>query len=86
MADNIPYNKIVICLGSSCFSRGNNRNLEVIQEFAKNNKLRIDLEVIGNLCEDKCNQGPNIRINDKLYTNIDPNSLFELLNRLLVRG
>ena len=27
-----PLNSITICMGSSCFSRGNNRNIEVIQE------------------------------------------------------
>ena len=25
--------EITICLGSSCFSRGNNKNLEIIQEY-----------------------------------------------------
>jgi NADH:ubiquinone oxidoreductase subunit E len=85
MSDNAQYNKIVICMGSSCFSRGNNKNIEVIKEFAKNNKTKVDIEIIGNLCEDKCNRGPNIRINDKLYDNIDPNSLVELLNRLLIK-
>jgi NADH:ubiquinone oxidoreductase subunit E len=26
---------ITICLGSSCFARGNNKNLEFVQEYLK---------------------------------------------------
>ena len=32
--------EIVICLGSSCFARGNNKNLEFIQEYLKVNNLK----------------------------------------------
>ena len=28
-----PVTNITICMGSSCFSRGNNRNIEVIQDY-----------------------------------------------------
>ena len=78
-------NKIVICMGSSCFSRGNNRNIDVIKEFIRNNNSKVILELTGTLCEDKCNKGPNILINDKMYHDVDPNSLLELLNHLLTK-
>lgn len=75
----------MICMGSSCFSRGNNKNLEVIEEFMRANNLKSRVEIAGNLCEDKCNKGPNIRINGKLYSCMDPVSLVELLNYLFLK-
>ncbi len=76
-------NKIVICLGSSCYSRGNNKNLEIINELIKNNELNVEVEISGNLCEDNCGKGPNLRINDKIYNKVDPNSITELLKYVL---
>jgi NADH:ubiquinone oxidoreductase subunit E len=35
--------EIVICLGSSCFARGNNKNLEFIQEYLKVNDLKAKI-------------------------------------------
>ena len=32
--------KIVICMGSSCFARGNEENLRVIEDFLKSNNLQ----------------------------------------------
>ena len=33
--------KIVICMGSSCFARGNEENLRVIEDFLKSNNLQV---------------------------------------------
>lgn len=72
-------------MGSSCFSRGNNKNLAVIEEFMKENRLNYRIEISGNLCEEMCNKGPNVKINDKVYHGIDPNSLVEILNHVLLK-
>lgn len=85
MQEENIVNNIVVCMGSSCFSRGNNKNLEVIEEFVRINNLTAKVEIAGNLCEDKCNKGPNISINGKLYNSIDPGSLVELLHHLLIK-
>ena len=42
---------ITICMGSSCFSRGNNRNIEVIQSFLSSRHLPGNAELAGHLCE-----------------------------------
>ena len=41
-------------MGSSCFSRGNSRNIEVIQEYLAANPLPPGVELIGHLCEFAC--------------------------------
>lgn len=70
---------ITICMGSSCFSRGNSANAEVIQRFIADNALEDRVAVRGCLCEGECKNGPNIRINDRLYTDVSPETLPELL-------
>lgn len=70
---------ITICMGSSCFSRGNSLNAEVIQRFIAENGLESQVAVKGCLCESKCKNGPNIRINDKLFTDVTPETLTDLL-------
>ena len=39
--------KIVICMGSSCFARGNEENLRVIEDFLKSNNLQTDVLLSG---------------------------------------
>ena len=58
-----PTTSITICMGSSCFSRGNGRNIEVIQNFLKTQSLPPSVELVGHLCEGQCKSGPNVTIN-----------------------
>lgn len=74
---------IVICMGSSCFARGNKRNLKIIEEYLKKNK--IECELSGRTCVGNCRNGPNIRINEEIFENVDPESLIDLLDRKLRR-
>lgn len=71
---------ITICMGSSCFSRGNNRNLQLIQDYLSKNHLDADVELAGSRCEGQCVSGPNIRINGHLYGGVDEKMLINLLD------
>ena len=71
---------ITICMGSSCFSRGNNRNIEVIQEHLAMEPLPAGLELTGHLCEGHCKAGPNVTINGKMYHEVDPIVIIGLLH------
>lgn len=73
-------NSITICMGSSCFSRGNNRNIEVVQHFIAQNSLNASVDVRGHLCEGLCKSGPNLVIDGKLYQEVDPVAVAGLLN------
>ncbi len=79
--------KIVIslCMGSSCFARGNMKNLEVLKEYIEENHLEEKIEFKGSLCEGLCKSGPNIVINGKTYSNVDPASLITVLNHYFKR-
>lgn len=78
-----PAASITICLGSSCFSRGNNRNLEVVQDFLTSQSLPPSVELGAHLCEGHCKSGPNVTINGKLYHEVDPIVIIALLNHFL---
>ncbi len=77
---------ITICMGSSCFARGNRENLAVVEEFIKTNNLVDEIKIEGSCCEENCAKGPNIIIDDKLYGNMDPLALRDLLRENFLTG
>ena len=72
--------EIVICLGSSCFARGNNKNLEFIQEYLKVNNLKAKITFKGQLCSQQCSKGPVVIIAGEMYTDVNKTKLMEILN------
>ncbi len=72
-------NHVTICLGSSCYSRGNNLNLERIRKYINDNKLEAKIEVKGELCTCLCLKGPVILINGERFEKVDEMTLQELI-------
>ncbi len=74
-------NKIVVCMGSSCFSRGNGDLVELIENYLAANDLQKDVEVelSGTLCQEHCAEGPNVMINDVRYAHVDTGVMLDLL-------
>ena len=72
--------EIKICMGSACFAKGNQENLEYIKEYIEENNLDSEITIVGALCENKCDIGPRIIINDKEYTNITKEKIKEILD------
>ncbi len=79
----MEQHKIKICLGSSCFSRGNKTNLEVIQKYLTDNQLDADVHFSGHLCEEKCSKGPMITINGHVYEEVNMSRLYKILQEEL---
>lgn len=71
--------QIRICLGSSCYSRGNNVHLEVIRKYLQENHLEAEISFSGHLCEELCSSGPILRIDDKVYKEVNLSSLYRIL-------
>lgn len=72
--------EIKICMGSACFAKGNQENLEYIKEYIEENNLDSEITIVGALCENKCDMGPRIIINDKEYTNVTKEKIKEVLD------
>lgn len=73
---------ISVCMGSSCFARGNASNLEFIENYIKANGLEAEIDLSGSRCEGKCVSGPNMTINGVEYTEVDEDKLKEILDKL----
>jgi len=52
-----------ICLGSSCFSRGNKDVVMFIREYLRKNHLDDKVIFKGARCMGRCSNGPNLNIN-----------------------
>ncbi len=74
---------ISICMGSSCYPRGNRETLERLKIYIQDNKLADRVYVQGNLCQGLCKDGPNIKINGEIYHDIDYHNLITLLEKFL---
>lgn len=75
---------IKVCMGSSCFARGNLENLQFLENYIKENNLNAEIELVGGLCQEQCSTGPNIYIDNVLYNEINEEKLKEILSTVLV--
>jgi len=77
--------KIVICLGSSCHSRGNEKTLEVIKKYLKEKDLTDRVDLRGQLCSGNCKDGPVINIDEKLYKEVTEGSIVHILDEVFMQ-
>ena len=82
MASDDGAVEIVVCLGSSCFARGNSENPAIINQHVKTHGLSASIRLTGKLCQDQCMQGPNLSIGGDLYHSVTAAKLRELLQQL----
>jgi len=75
--------EIEICLGSSCFSRGNRDVVHVIREYLRKNHLEDKVVFRGARCLGNCSEGPFVVINGKLIEKTDVNNIEKILDREL---
>lgn len=75
--------KIRICMGSSCFRRGNRKNLEFIEQYIDDHGCAAEVELVGSRCEEECRKGPNLQINGKMYHEVNLEMLSELIQQYL---
>ena len=73
--------KITICMGSSCFARGNEKNVTLCEEFLAERGLadEVDVELAASLCTGNCAQGPVVIVDDKVYTHVDRGLMRDIL-------
>lgn len=74
--------EIKVCMGSSCFARGNLDNLNFIETYLKDNNIEAQVELVGALCEEKCATGPHIYIDGKNYDEVTQEKLQTILDGL----
>jgi NADH:ubiquinone oxidoreductase subunit E len=75
--------EIIICLGSSCFSRGNKNLLKIIQRFVSHNGLTEKVYFKGDHCFGECSEGPNIKIGGKVFNHVSEDNVQQILKESL---
>ena len=75
--------KMVICIGSSCFARGNAENVKITEEFLAKRGLsdEVDIDLSGGLCTGNCADGPIVIVNDKVYRHVERGVMQDILNQ-----
>ncbi len=68
-----------ICLGSSCFSRGNREVVAYIREYLRKNHLEDKIVFRGARCMNLCSKGPNLKINEKTIEEISLSKIENIL-------
>ena len=77
--------EVVICLGSSCFARGNSQNLAIIEEFLESHRLKASIRFSGKLCQDACKLGPNLTVAGETYHEVTPAKMRDILQQIAKR-
>ncbi len=75
--------EIQICLGSSCFSRGNREVVQVIRDYLKKKHLDDKVMLRGARCMDRCSEGPYLIINGKTFVKTGVQDVEKLLEKEL---
>jgi NADH:ubiquinone oxidoreductase subunit E len=81
--DNNHPIDVVICLGSSCFARGNAENLRDLKTYLEHYNIAAKFRTSGKLCGNKCTSAPTIAINGVEYERVQPGTAVALLERAL---
>ncbi|OQC38631.1 MAG: NADH dehydrogenase subunit E [Bacteroidetes bacterium ADurb.Bin041] len=76
--------EVIICLGSSCFARGNKQMVQLIKKFLEEHNLSGKVNFKGKHCFGNCENGPSIMIDQKRYEHINAESILEILENELL--
>jgi len=74
-----------ICLGSSCFSRGNKDVVNFIREYLRKNHLDDKVIFKGARCMGLCSNGPNLNINGTTIEGVTISKIEGILEKELGR-
>lgn len=77
--------EIQICLGSSCFSRGNKDVVMYIKEYLRKNHLDDKIIFKGSRCMGHCSNGPNMIINGVNIEDVTISKIESILEKEFAR-
>jgi NADH:ubiquinone oxidoreductase subunit E len=74
-----------ICLGSSCFSRGNKDVVMFIRDYIRKNHLDDKVIFKGARCMGHCSNGPSLNINGVVLEGVTLSQIESILENELAR-
>jgi NADH:ubiquinone oxidoreductase subunit E len=72
--------EIIICLGSSCFARGNKQLVKLINNYLRDRNLLNDVKFHGERCFGHCSKGPVLKIENLINEKVDEEKVLQLLD------
>ena len=72
--------EIIICLGSSCFARGNKQLVRLITDYLRDGNLLNDVKFHGERCFGHCSKGPVLKIDELIHEKVDEEKVHQLLD------
>jgi NADH:ubiquinone oxidoreductase subunit E len=74
---------VELCMGSSCFARGNAKTLTLLENYIAEKDLGGRVALIGHLCLGACSMGPNVKIGEVTHSGISSECVVDLLREAL---
>jgi NADH:ubiquinone oxidoreductase subunit E len=76
----IKKKEVVICLGSSCFARGNKQLVKIVNDYLRDRNLLNEVRFHGQRCFGECAVGPSLKLDGKIIEKLDEDSVIALLD------
>lgn len=75
--------KISVCIGSSCHLKGSRQVVEKLQQLIKENNLSDRVELSGNFCLGRCQEGVCVTVDGDFYS-LSPESVNDFFNNTVL--
>lgn len=73
---------VQICVGSSCYLKGSQEIVELLQKAVEEYGLEGEVVLTGSFCIGKCNrQGVTVQVNDDVYVGVTRESFREFFQK-----
>jgi len=76
----IKKKEVVICLGSSCFARGNKHLVKIVNDYLRDRNLLNDVRFHGERCFGQCAVGPSLKLDGIIMEKLNEDSIITLLD------
>lgn len=72
--------EVVICLGSSCFARGNKQLVKIVNDYLRDRNLLNEVHFHGERCFGQCAVGPSLKLDGILKERLDEDTVVAVLD------
>lgn len=79
-AMEISKKEVVICLGSSCFARGNKQLVKIVNDYLRDRNLLGEVRFHGERCFGECAAGPSLKLDGIIKERLDEESIVAILD------
>jgi NADH:ubiquinone oxidoreductase subunit E len=76
----INKKEVVICLGSSCFARGNKQLVKIVSDYLRDRNLLNEVRFHGERCFGHCAAGPSLKLDGIIKENLDEESVVAIMD------